>query len=138
MTKDVLIQISGMQFDIEDDEIEQKVAGTYFYKNDKHYVLFDEIMEENGEVVKNIVKFHEGEFEITKKGVRHTSLLFKENEVTSSVYYTPVGSMEVEMKTKLVAINEAYDEIKIKIQYALYMNHSFVSNCEVNFKVISL
>ena len=39
MTKDVLISISGLQLEAEDDEpIEVVTSGNYYYKNNKHYI----------------------------------------------------------------------------------------------------
>ena len=50
MTKDVLISISGLQVDVNDMEsnnepIETISTGNYFFKNGKHYLLFEEVSE---------------------------------------------------------------------------------------------
>ena len=52
MTKEVLITIQGLQFDIdaetdeELDQIESIFPGEYYFRNGAHYLLYDEIMEE--------------------------------------------------------------------------------------------
>ena len=47
MTKDVLITISGIQtIDGEvNDPIETVTPGEYYFRNGKHYILYDEVQE---------------------------------------------------------------------------------------------
>ena len=47
MTKDVLVTISGLLSSPDDSEdtIEVTTAGQYYFKNGKHYILYDEIGE---------------------------------------------------------------------------------------------
>ena len=51
MTKDVLINISGLHIGVneveneEEEPIEVLSAGTYYFKNGKHYVFFEEVAE---------------------------------------------------------------------------------------------
>ena len=47
MTKDVIIRICGLQAGPETDgePIEMIVTGEYFYKNNKHYILYEEVVE---------------------------------------------------------------------------------------------
>ena len=49
MTRDVLIRLSGLQA-TEGDEgvVEVITAGDYFWKNNKHYLIYDEVMEGTG------------------------------------------------------------------------------------------
>ena len=62
MTKDVLVSISGMQMAINDGEsnddepIEVLSPGTYYYKNGKHYVFFEEVAEGLQGVTKTQIK----------------------------------------------------------------------------------
>lgn len=135
MTKDVLITISGMQFDIEEEPVELVTVGTYYLKNGKHYVLYEEQTEDNGQVIKNIVKFYEGHFEMTKKGENNSFLLFERGKRTSTVYQTVVGPIQVDAVTSELSIVETEDELRINVKYALDINYNFISECEVNFKV---
>ena len=52
MTKDVLLSISGLHYDVagvtEEDEnepIEVITPAAYYFKNGKHYVIYDEVVE---------------------------------------------------------------------------------------------
>lgn len=135
MTKDVLITISGMQFDIEEKPIELVTVGTYYCKNGKHYVLYEEQMEDNGQVTKNIVKFYDGHFEMTKKGGNNSFLLFDREKKTSTVYQTLAGPIQIDAVTRDLSIAETENELLVNVKYALDINYNFISECEVNFKV---
>lgn len=135
MTKDVLITISGMQFNIEEEPIELVTVGTYYLKNGKHYVLYEEQAEGNGQVTKNIVKFYEGHFEMTKKGESNSFLLFEREKKTSTVYQTVVGPIQVDAVTSELSVEETENQLLVNVKYALDINYNFISECEVNFKV---
>lgn len=135
MTKDVLVSVSGMQSDVDETPIELVTAGTYYLKNGKHYVLYEEQTEDNGPVTKNVVKFYEDYFEMTKKGGINSFLLFKNNQKTSMVYNTPYGPLQMDVLTKKIIITETEDEIKVTVEYSLDINYQFVSECRVDFKV---
>ena len=135
MTKDVLITISGVQFNIEDEAIELVTDGTYYLKNGKHYIFYEEQPESSGPVIKNMVKFNENSFEMTKKGGSNSYLLFNVDRKTSTLYHTPAGSMQIDMVTHNFSVTETEQELIVKINYTLDINYIFISECEVNFKV---
>ena len=58
MNNNVLIKISGLQMvDDTGDNVESMSAGKYYLKNDKHYVLYEDMDDENDEITKNTIKF---------------------------------------------------------------------------------
>ena len=78
MTRDVLVSITGARFSEHDKEdVEMIIGGDYFWKNGKHYVLYEEVMEESGEVVKNTVKITPDSMDILKKGSINTHMVFQ-------------------------------------------------------------
>lgn len=135
MTKEVLVSISGMQADIEDTPIELVTTGTYYLKNGKHYVLYEEQPEDGATVTKNVVKFYDGHFEITKKGGVNSLMIFDRGQKTSMIYSTPMGNLQMDVVTKELVIEETAEEMRACIKYALDINYEFVSDCEVNFKI---
>lgn len=135
MTKDVLVAVSGVQMDVDDEAIELVTVGTYYLKNGKHYVLYEEQPEDNGPITKNVVKFYDGHFEMTKKGGNHSFLVFDEGKKTSMVYQTMVGPLQIDVMTKSLSITEQEDEIQVRVQYTLDINYNFVSECDVYFRV---
>lgn len=135
MTKEVLVSVSGVQTDIDDTPIELVTTGTYYLKNGKHYVLYEEQPEDSASVTKNIVKFYDGHFEITKKGGTNSFLVFDRDKRTSMVYNTPMGSLQMDVLTKELVIHETEDEFQVFVKYSLDINYEFVSECEVSFRV---
>lgn len=62
MTKEVLLTLQGLQFDQREenaDKIEMVMVGDYYKKNDKHYVVYEEITEGFDQPTKNRLKFSE-------------------------------------------------------------------------------
>ncbi|MBQ9984102.1 MAG: DUF1934 domain-containing protein [Lachnospiraceae bacterium] len=135
MTKDVLVSVSGMQPDVDDDPVELVTIGNYYLKNGKHYVLYEEQPEEGIPVTKNVVKFYDGHFEITKKGAVNSFLNFDRGEKTSMVYNTPYGPLQMDVLTRELTITESEDELRVVVKYSLDINYQFVSECKVNFKI---
>ncbi|MGN0437176.1 MAG: DUF1934 domain-containing protein [Lachnospiraceae bacterium] len=133
MTKDVLITVSGTQFEMGEEPIELVVPGTYYMKNGKHYVFYEEQDEE--QVTKNSVKFYDGYFEMTKKGANTSCLMFERDKKTSTMYHTIAGPMQIDSTTTVLDIHETENEILVNVRYALDINYKFVSECHVVFKV---
>lgn len=135
MTKDVLVTISGNQFATDEGAVEVVTTGTYYMKNGKHYVLYEVQSEANGPVTKNRVKFHDGHFEMTKKGEHNGFLSFDRDQKTTNIYQSPAGPLHVDVATSELDFTEADTEISVKIKYALEINYQFISECEVDFKI---
>ena len=74
MIKDILVSISGLQMAVgdtegnDDEPIEVLSAGSYYFKNGKNYVLFEEAVEGMQGVIKTQIKWKGTEvLEVTKK-----------------------------------------------------------------------
>ena len=54
MTKDVLISISGLQFagGENSEPVEVITSGSYYKKNGRHYILYDEVAEDTAGTTK--------------------------------------------------------------------------------------
>ncbi len=135
MTKDVLVTISGTQFAMGDETVEVVTPGIYHKKNGKHYVHYEVQSEANSPVTKNRVTFHDGHFEMTKRGEQNGYLTFDLNQKTSNIYDTPAGPLHVDVATSVLDFKESEEEISVIVRYALEINYQFVSECEVKFKV---
>ena len=79
MTKDVLISISGLQFaEGENSEpVEVITSGSYYKKNGKHYILYDEVAEDTAGTTKNIIKLGDEVLDITKRGETNVHMMFE-------------------------------------------------------------
>jgi len=147
LTKDVLVSIQGLQFvgnevaeaatDEEIDKIETICMGEYYYRNDAHFILYEELVEDFGKPVKNIIKLRGKEFVLTKKGPVNMQLLLAEGKKTMTDYATPFGNILVAFDTREVALEEHEDCIQIHIKYGLEANYQFISDCNIIMKVKS-
>lgn len=67
MTKDVLVSVTGTQFFGDgQDAVEIITPGTYYLKNGKHYILYDEAIADTDIVTHNTVKAAPGKVEVAK------------------------------------------------------------------------
>lgn len=136
MTKDVLVTIAGLQYELESEEpIEVITAGQYFRKNEKHYVLYDEILDESNEVCKNRIKIGTDMVEILKSGASNVHMVFELGKKNLTYYNTPFGSLLIGIDTTKIVCSESEEAIELNIEYGLEVNYSHVSDCSITVKV---
>ena len=102
MKKDVLISITGLHYgdwnaDGEEAEpIEVITPATYYLKNGKHYVIYDEVAEGMPGSVRNTVKITgDSMFEVTKSGRGGSRMVFEKDKMNMTNYQTPYGEVLV-------------------------------------------
>lgn len=136
MDNNVIIRISGLQ-KVEDtgDNVEMLATGKYYIKNNKHYLMYDEIDEDSRIKTKNTIKFNETSAEVMRKGMVNGKLVFSKGDNNQSLYSTPYGDLLVEIFTKDVKLNHQQDNISLKIDYELYANNSKVSDSEIEIDI---
>ena len=139
MTKEVIVTICGLQSgpDTDGEPIEMITTGEYFYKNNKHYILYEEVMEGETVPTKNRIKIAPGYMELTKRGLVSVDMLFEENKKNITHYNTPYGSLLMGIEAKKVEIAEAEDEIKVSVDYALELNEEHAADCDIKITVRS-
>jgi len=141
MTKDVLLKISGLQFTADYDEssepepVEIIAPGEYYYKNGKHYIMYDEFMEGFDSVTKNVLKLKEDSLEITKKGSSNVHMVFEKHKKNMTCYTTPFGSLMMGIDAKSISIEESEEQINAKIKYALDVNYEHLADCTISLMV---
>lgn len=139
MTREVLITIRGLQNGSETDgqPIEMTTAGEYFYKNNKHYLIYEEVMEGETKTTKNRIKAAPGMMELTKNGIINVHMVFEENKKNVTHYHTPYGSLTMGIDAKQVLLEEEEDRMQITVVYGLEMNGEFVADCNIHIIVKS-
>ena len=142
MTEDILISVRGLhtldieQEEEETDELEMTMPGKYYFRNGKHYVLFEETDEESQSVVKNRFKLSEDRLEISKKGAMNATMTFQRGEKSSSWYGTPVGDVQLGIEVTDMQLMEGEDEIEMNVAYALEMNSEHVSDSRIRLRIM--
>lgn len=139
MTKDVLISLKGLQFgsDLENDRVELITSGSYYKKNNKHYILYNEISEGFTEETKNLVKFEDKLFDLSKTGLTNVHMVFEENKKNMTNYITPYGSILIGIDAKRVSVQETKELISVNIDYALEVNYEFLADCKITMDIQS-
>lgn len=141
MTKEVLINISGLQVGVNEAEnqeepIEVLNAGNYFFKNGKHYLLFEEVAEGMQGVTKTQIKLSGSEcLEVIKRGVSNTHMIFDTKKKNRSYYETPYGQLNLGIFTKQIMVDEEDDNMNIKVEYALDVNYEPLAECTIRINV---
>lgn len=135
MTRDVLISISGSQSSDSDlDEIQMVTTGTYFLKDGKHYILYEEIAD-NKETIKNTIKVTEDSMEMIKRGSVGLHMIFEKDKKNVSCYSTPFGELMVGVCTSEIRIDEGEELLTIQVVYSLEINYEPISNCNITVEV---
>lgn len=140
MTKEVLLTLQGLQFDQREedsDKIEMVTVGDYFKKNDRHYVVYEEVTEGFEQPTKNRLKFSDHMVELTRNGLVNVHMVFQENKKNMSNYNTPFGQILVGIDTKRINIEESEDYIVVDVDYALDINYEFLSDCHIKIDIRS-
>lgn len=139
MTKDVLLTISGLQVAQEADSepVEVITPGDYYKKNNKHYIIYDEVMEGFEGVTKNIIKIGNDCLDITKKGVANVHMVFEKNKKNLTCYETPYGSLMIGISAQDITIAESDTNICVDVKYVLELNYEHLADCNIRMKIMS-
>lgn len=137
MTKDVLLGIRGLQFNASEEEtnVETVTTAEYYKKNNKHYIIYDELMEGYEGSTKNIIKFKENHMDLTKKGLVNVHMIFEENKKNITNYSTPFGTIMIGIDAKKVAVKEEENFIKVDVDYALEVNYEHLADCKISMNI---
>ncbi len=138
MTEDILISVKGLHTlnSEQQEEIEVTSPGKYYFRNGKHFVLYDELQEDSKEVIKNRIKLADGFLEIQKKGPLNTCMTFLRGEKSTSWYGTPFGEMQLGIEVTSMQIDEQDNQIDVDVDYALEMNYEHVSDASIHLRIM--
>lgn len=136
MTDKVILSIKGVQHEFgEDGTTEMITTGNYYFRNGKHYILYDEMTPEIGEQMSNTLKMTPNRIDLIKHGSHNAHMVFEPNMKNMVMYRTPYGMMEVCFNTFSVALTETEENIHVQIEYALEINEGFISDCTIEINV---
>lgn len=144
MTKNVLLTISGLHYDEypgqeeANEPIEVIAPATYYLKNGKHYVLYEEVVEGMPGVIKNRIKIKEDGFlEIQKSGITNTRMTFEKDKINMTEYETPYGELMIGVYTKGMTVDVKEDNIDVEVNYSLDINSEKVADCNIIMNIRS-
>lgn len=144
MTKNVLVTISGLHYDAfpgqedENEPIEVIAPATYYNKNGKHYIIYDEVVEGMPGTIKNKIKITgDGLLEIMKSGISNTHMVFEKDKINMTEYKTPYGELMVGVYTNSMTVDVKEHEINVEVGYALDINSEKVADCNIVMSIRS-
>lgn len=144
MTKNVLVTISGLHYDAfpgqedENEPIEVITPATYYNKNGKHYIIYDEVVEGMPGTIKNKIKITgDGLLEIMKSGISNTHMVFEKDKINMTEYETPYGELMVGVYTNSMTVDVKEHEINVEVGYALDINSEKVADCNIVMNIRS-
>ena len=146
MTKDVLLSISGLHQDVtgieaQGDEpgsepIEVISPASYYKKNGKHYVIYDELVEGIPGKIKKKGRITDNQkLEIIKSGIPNTHMVFEQGKKNMTYYTTPYGTLQMGISATNLELTESEENLQIKADYALDMNEEHVADCYLAIQV---
>lgn len=132
---EVEIKIDGFHLFGDDNENLGFVTdGTYYEKNGKHYVLYEEITKEDTHS-KIMLKISKDTIEMIRYGYGSTHLIFQTDRKYKTFYRTIAGNLEVEIDTGVLN-NEFGDQyIRAYVEYSLMINQVKTSDCRIKIEV---
>ncbi len=137
MTKEVLLAITGMQFDLtaEESNIQTITAAEYYERNNSRYVLFEETDEDSGQKTKGMLKFKDNLLEVTKSGFVNVHMIFEENKKSLTNYATLFGDILIGIDARKITLTEEEHKICLDVEYALEANYEFLADCKINIEI---
>lgn len=145
MTKDVLLSISGLHYETvdavgadENEPIRVITPATYYYKNNKHYVIYDEVVEGMPGMIKNKVRIANDKLEIMKSGLSNTHMIFEKDKINITQYETPYGDLVVGTHTKDMQLDVTDEKIDVHVNYALDVNSEKIADCNIVMNIKAL
>lgn len=135
MKKEVMLRISGVHFpDGQDDreEMELVTAGSYFEKDGRRYIKYDEVQEDSDEVIQNLMKIEDHSLELTKRGLTNVHMVFEKDKKSESYYDTPFGKFLVGISATHLDVREEEEELNVQVRYALEINNAYVADCSIS------
>lgn len=129
--------VSGMT-DVDNEPIEVVTPASYYCKNGKHYVIYDEVVEGMAGTIKNKIKITGTDsVEIMKTGISNAHMVFEKNKKNLTYYQTPYGQMLVGVNTRNMEINVTDDNIGVSVDYELDINHEPLADCKIKMEIYS-
>lgn len=139
MTEDVLISVKGLHAldTADEEEVEVFSPGKYYFKNGKHYIFYDEMVEDTTTVVRNRITLKDGRMEVKKTGPFHSQLVFEEEKKNNSWYNTPFGQLMAGIEVQSMRVKEEENLLEIRVEYDLEINYERVAECQIQIKVMA-
>ena len=141
MKKDVLITVTGLIYtgdgEDEKDYIDVITPGKYYLKEDRHFLVYEEMLEGCDEPIRNFVTIMPDYVKIRKTGIVCSEMEFRTGESRTAFSSTPFGELQMETDTSAVTLAEEEEQIRADIRYVMTVNGVQRNNCFVKILIQS-
>ena len=140
MARKVMLTLQGLQADQGGEDagqIETVVSGDYYKRNNKHYVIYEEVTEGFEQPTRNRLKFSEDMVELSRSGPINVHMVFQENKKNLTSYNTPFGQILMGIDTKKIQVTEQENHIFVEVEYSLDVGGEFLSDCHMKIDICS-
>ena len=133
----VVVKVLGNQKDIygEENKIEVVSVSKHYYKNDVHYVLYNDSENLGVDHTSTLLKIDKDNVTLIRKGKVEQTQFFKKLETSSSNYKTPFGNMRLTVLTKELDIAFGTVTGDIVIDYELAIDGQWQSENELRINI---
>lgn len=144
MTKDVLVSIAGLHDDMQDENggagevIEILNPGTYYQKDGKHYIFFEEQPEGSDDTVRTQIRIQDSSsVEVIKKGALGMNMLYENGKKNRGYYMTPYGRLNLGIYTTDIFVEDTGDNLNVRVDYIMDVDYEPVAECRIRINVKS-
>ena len=145
MKKEVILSISGLQIPTDPritdpnetpGAIEIMTPASYYFKNGKHYILYEEIDEDTKGITNNKIKIGDNILELTKSGLVSSQMIFDTKRKSTAYYDTPFGRFVMSTIANRIDLDVKEEHIHIDMAYALDINYQPIADCSLSIDLI--
>lgn len=139
MTEEVLVSIRGLQLLAQDeqDEVEVVTGGSYLYRDGRHYIRYEEVVEGMDGTICNLIRLDEHRMEVTKSGLTNVHMVFEKDKKNVTYYETPFGNLRVGIAATNIDVKDTGKRIDVTVHYALDINYEHLADCTINMQIRS-
>ena len=105
MNKKAVITVDSAIFNEEEDTISVVTPGDFCKTEYGYKVQYDETKISGMEGTKTTILIRKDSFDLIREGTTETKMEFENNKMTTSLYKTPYGVMDIRIDTRKLKIN---------------------------------
>lgn len=125
----VSVEITGV------DEMSQRLSGQYFFRNNCHYVIYEENFEGAKKVVKSRLKIKNGLMELNRKCGMDMTIHLEPGIKWPVQYQTPAGIISLDFEGKEIKVTETENTIVAVARYTMGQGDWKQNDCKIEVKI---
>lgn len=125
----VSVEITGV------DDMSQILSGQYFFRNNCHYVMYEENFEGTDKIVKSRLKIKNGFMELNRKGGMDMTIHLEPGIIWPVQYQTPAGIISLDFEGKEIRVTGTENTIDAVAHYTMGQGDWKQNDCKITVKI---